>query len=278
MVANPRTIQRPIITLDDGTTVIARDQETLDDVVPGQSRARRVLAMARVVVVGGGYGGLASAARLAKLGHDVTLLESGPRLGGAIGYVEQDGFRWDAGPTSTLLPAVMRDLFRKSGRALEKEVELVPVEPVASTASTTTSCSTSPAAAAAPRSPRSTRRSGPGRASAGRRTSRLRRRLGGAAPRLARAALLRRAREQAHQGAALDADDAAQGAAEDLQGRAAAGRSRRSRWRSRATTCATCPRGWACGPTSSSGSARGRCPAGWARSPTRSPRGSRPAA
>src|SRR3954449_3064414 len=86
--------------------------------------------MARVVVVGGGYGGLASAARLAKTGHDVTLLEAGPRLGGAIGYVEQDGFRWDSGPTSTLLPAVLRALFRKSGRALEKEVELVPVEPV----------------------------------------------------------------------------------------------------------------------------------------------------
>ena len=86
--------------------------------------------MARVVVVGGGYGGLASAARLAKIGHDVTLLEAGPRLGGALGYVEQDGFRWDSGPTSTLLPAVLRDLFRKSGRALEKEVELVPVEPV----------------------------------------------------------------------------------------------------------------------------------------------------
>ena len=31
--------------------------------------------MARVVVVGGGYGGLASAARLAKNGHEVTLLE-----------------------------------------------------------------------------------------------------------------------------------------------------------------------------------------------------------
>jgi phytoene dehydrogenase-like protein len=86
--------------------------------------------MARVVVIGGGYGGLASAARLAKNGHDVTLLEAGPRLGGALGYVEQDGFRWDSGPTHTLLPAVLRDLFRKSGRALEKEVELVPVEPV----------------------------------------------------------------------------------------------------------------------------------------------------
>ena len=85
--------------------------------------------MARVVVVGGGYGGLASAARLAKIGHEVTLLEGADRVGGAIGFVEQDGFRWDTGPTSTLLPAVLRDLFRKSGRPLEKEVELVPVEP-----------------------------------------------------------------------------------------------------------------------------------------------------
>jgi phytoene dehydrogenase-like protein len=87
--------------------------------------------MARVVVVGGGYGGLASAARLAKIGHEVTLVEARSRVGGALGYVERDGYRWDAGPTHTLLPAVLRDLFRKSGRALEKEVELVPVEPVA---------------------------------------------------------------------------------------------------------------------------------------------------
>lgn len=85
--------------------------------------------MARVVVVGGGYGGLASAARLAKNGHEVTLLEAAPRLGGAVGTVEQDGFRWDSGPTSTLLPAVARDLFRKSGRALDRELDLVPVDP-----------------------------------------------------------------------------------------------------------------------------------------------------
>jgi UDP-galactopyranose mutase len=85
--------------------------------------------MARVVVVGGGFGGLASAARLAKLGHEVDLLEASPRLGGAIGYVEQEGFRWDSGPTSTLLPAVIRDLFRKSGRPAEKEIDLVPVQP-----------------------------------------------------------------------------------------------------------------------------------------------------
>ena len=82
----------------------------------------------RVVVVGGGFGGLASAARLAKLGHDVTLLERGDYLGGALASVTADGFTWDAGPTYTLLPAVLRDLFRKSGRPLERELELVPLD------------------------------------------------------------------------------------------------------------------------------------------------------
>ena len=86
--------------------------------------------MARVVVVGGGFGGMAAAARLAKLGHEVTLVEAADHLGGALGSVEVDGFRWDAGPTSTLLPAVVRDLFRKTGRSLERELELVPLEPV----------------------------------------------------------------------------------------------------------------------------------------------------
>ena len=37
MVANPRTIQRPIITADDGTTVVARDPETLADVIDRSS-------------------------------------------------------------------------------------------------------------------------------------------------------------------------------------------------------------------------------------------------
>jgi len=84
--------------------------------------------MARVVVVGGGFGGLASALRLAKLGHDVTLVERSAQVGGALAEVSADGFGWDAGPTYTLLPAVVRDLFRKTGRPLERELELVPLD------------------------------------------------------------------------------------------------------------------------------------------------------
>lgn len=87
--------------------------------------------MTRVVIIGGGLGGLASAVRLAKLGHEVTLVERRDSLGGALGRVERDGYAWDSGPSTTLLPAVVRDLFRKSGRPLERELELVRVEPAA---------------------------------------------------------------------------------------------------------------------------------------------------
>ena len=79
--------------------------------------------MARIVVIGGGLGGMASAARLAKQGHEVALLEASGQLGGALAPVHQDGYTWDGGPTSTLLPAALRDLFRKTGRPLEKELD-----------------------------------------------------------------------------------------------------------------------------------------------------------
>jgi phytoene desaturase len=84
--------------------------------------------MATVVVIGAGLGGVAAAVRLAKLGHQVTICERGDRIGGAIGSLEADGFRWDTGAATTTLPAALRDLFRKSGRPLEQVADLVPVE------------------------------------------------------------------------------------------------------------------------------------------------------
>ena len=84
--------------------------------------------MARVAVVGGGFGGMAVSARLAKLGHQVTLFERGPRLGGALAPVVRDGFAWAGGPTYMSLPAVVRDLFRKTGRPAERELELVNLD------------------------------------------------------------------------------------------------------------------------------------------------------
>lgn len=78
------------------------------------------------MVVGGGFGGLASALRLAKLGHQVTVVAQG-EVGGALVPVRHEAFAWDT-VTHTLLPAVVRDLFHKTGRPLDKELELVQLD------------------------------------------------------------------------------------------------------------------------------------------------------
>lgn len=85
--------------------------------------------MARVVVVGAGMGGLAVAARLAKQRHDVVVCEQAAVVGGKVGTYSRDGFTFDTGPSLLTLPAVYRDLFRKTGRPLERELDLVPVDP-----------------------------------------------------------------------------------------------------------------------------------------------------
>lgn len=74
-------------------------------------------------------GGLAAAARLAKRGHHVTVLEQAPTVGGKLGRFARDGHVFDTGPSLLTLPAVYRDTFRKSGRPLEREIDLVPVDP-----------------------------------------------------------------------------------------------------------------------------------------------------
>lgn len=73
---------------------------------------------------------MATAARLAKARHRVSVLERADRLGGALGEVRLGEFSFDAGPSATVLPAVVRDLFRKSGRPLEREIDLVPLDVV----------------------------------------------------------------------------------------------------------------------------------------------------
>lgn len=85
--------------------------------------------MAEVVVVGAGAAGLATAARLAVKGHSVRVLEQSSNIGGKLATYRRDGFAFDTGPSLFTLPAVYRDLFLKTGKALEEEVDLQPVEP-----------------------------------------------------------------------------------------------------------------------------------------------------
>ncbi|WP_172806371.1 phytoene desaturase family protein [Aeromicrobium choanae] len=85
--------------------------------------------MARIIVVGSGFAGLSAAARLAKLRHDVTVLERDAEPGGLLLGRTIGDRRWAAGPDSVTLPGVFRDLFRKSGRPMDALIAISPSGP-----------------------------------------------------------------------------------------------------------------------------------------------------
>lgn len=83
----------------------------------------------RVVVVGGGIAGLATAALLASRGHSVDLLEKNDDLGGRVGSVERDGFRFDTGASWYLMPEVFEHFFALLGTTAEAELDLTVLDP-----------------------------------------------------------------------------------------------------------------------------------------------------
>ena len=70
----------------------------------------------KVAVVGAGIAGLASAIRLAEAGIRVDLFERNSYTGGKMTVYEQDGFRFDAGPSLFTLPHLVDEIFESCGK------------------------------------------------------------------------------------------------------------------------------------------------------------------
>ncbi|HYO33846.1 MAG TPA: phytoene desaturase family protein [Nocardioidaceae bacterium] len=83
----------------------------------------------RVVVIGGGIAGLATAALLASRGNSVDLLEKNDELGGRVGSIERDGFRFDTGASWYLMPEVFEHFFSLLGTSVEAELDLTVLDP-----------------------------------------------------------------------------------------------------------------------------------------------------
>jgi len=85
--------------------------------------------MSRAIVIGAGVAGLATAGLLARDGHDVTVLERGPRVGGRAGLIERDGFRFDTGPSWYLMPGVFDHFFDMMGTSTGEQLDLCALDP-----------------------------------------------------------------------------------------------------------------------------------------------------
>lgn len=83
----------------------------------------------RVVVIGAGPGGLASALQLAHGGAKVTVLESRSQVGGRCASIYADGFRFDTGPTFYLYPRILKEIFQSVGRDIDVEIPMKRLDP-----------------------------------------------------------------------------------------------------------------------------------------------------
>ncbi len=85
----------------------------------------------RVVIIGAGVGGLATAARLASRGVEVIVLEKLDTPGGKMRCVEVAGRSIDAGPTVLTMRNVFEELFTDCGRSLSDSVTMKPATTLA---------------------------------------------------------------------------------------------------------------------------------------------------
>ncbi len=77
------------------------------------------MSVPRVIVIGAGIAGLATSIRLAVQGCRVTVYEKNSFPGGKLSLVEQDGYRFDAGPSLFTEPGLIEELFRLAEEPVE---------------------------------------------------------------------------------------------------------------------------------------------------------------
>src|ERR1700722_19729660 len=92
-------------------------------------RSARVDSRPRAIVIGSGFGGLATAVRLGARGYRVTVFEKLDAPGGRAYVHRQDGFTFDAGPTIVTAPFLFEELWTLCGRRMADDIELRQISP-----------------------------------------------------------------------------------------------------------------------------------------------------
>ena len=82
----------------------------------------------KVIVIGSGFGGLASALRLRAKGYEVTLVEKHPDLGGRARVFKRGNFIYDGGPTVITAPYLIEELFSLFNKKISNYVKIVPLD------------------------------------------------------------------------------------------------------------------------------------------------------
>jgi phytoene desaturase len=80
------------------------------------------------IVIGSGFGGIAAALRLRAKGHEVTIIEKHPDLGGRARVFKKNGFTFDGGPTVITAPYLINELFDLFKKDPKDYIKLTPLK------------------------------------------------------------------------------------------------------------------------------------------------------
>lgn len=83
----------------------------------------------KIVVVGGGFSGLATASLLAKEGHSVIILEKNSTLGGRAIYFQDKGFTFDMGPSWYMMPDLFDRFFKLFNKKPSDYYKIIKLDP-----------------------------------------------------------------------------------------------------------------------------------------------------
>jgi phytoene desaturase len=81
------------------------------------------------VIIGSGFAGLSAAAYLAKYGFNVKLFEKNEQFGGRARILEENGFKFDMGPSWYWMPEIFDKFFADFGQKTSDFYELKRLEP-----------------------------------------------------------------------------------------------------------------------------------------------------
>ncbi len=86
--------------------------------------------MSNIAIIGAGPGGLAAGLILLNQGHQVTIYEKDPRVGGRSKRLTFGPYHFDSGPTFFMYQPILREVFEKANLDFDKHLQLTPLDPL----------------------------------------------------------------------------------------------------------------------------------------------------
>ena len=84
----------------------------------------------KIIIIGAGVAGLASAVRLQSQGFRVEIYEKQNTIGGKMNQISEKGFKFDTGPTIVMMPDIYKEVFESAGRNADDYISMQQLDPI----------------------------------------------------------------------------------------------------------------------------------------------------